>query len=179
MPKQGPSEASLIQTAAFLPIAFRPSPRPTVVVVLPSPAGVGLMAVTRIRWPSFSFASDLMNASDTLALSCPYGKRCSFEMPILAAISWIGFLLAARAISISDIFYNLKAELMYIFQDPSRSPTESPTEAAQSLAFCLPSPAGRTRLITMRPPTHWTVTPTSLISMILLEMPSPDAREAS
>ncbi len=30
----------------------RPSARPTVVVVLPSPAGVGLMAVTRISLPS-------------------------------------------------------------------------------------------------------------------------------
>ena len=28
------------------------SPRPTVVVVLPSPAGVGLIAVTRISFPS-------------------------------------------------------------------------------------------------------------------------------
>ena len=31
---------------------FSPSPRPTVVVVLPSPAGVGLIAVTRISLPS-------------------------------------------------------------------------------------------------------------------------------
>ncbi len=51
-PKFGPSDASRIQIAAFLPIAFRPSPRPTVVVVLPSPAGVGLIAVTRISLPS-------------------------------------------------------------------------------------------------------------------------------
>src|SRR5437899_1416878 len=47
MPKFGPSEASRMQMMAFLPMRFRPSPRPTVVVVLPSPAGVGLMAVTR------------------------------------------------------------------------------------------------------------------------------------
>ncbi len=60
-----------MQIAAFLPIAFRPSPRPTVVVVLPSPAGVGLIAVTRIRWPSGRSASDLMNSSDTFALSWP------------------------------------------------------------------------------------------------------------
>jgi hypothetical protein len=49
---QGPSEASRMQIAAFLPIRFSPSPRPTVVVVLPSPAGVGLIAVTRISLPS-------------------------------------------------------------------------------------------------------------------------------
>ena len=35
----------------FLPMAFRPSFKPTEVVVLPSPAGVGLMAVTRINLP--------------------------------------------------------------------------------------------------------------------------------
>ena len=45
-------EASRMQMAAFFPMRLRPSPRPTVVVVLPSPAGVGLIAVTRIRWPS-------------------------------------------------------------------------------------------------------------------------------
>ena len=41
-----------MQTIAFLPMRFSPSPRPTVVVVLPSPAGVGLIAVTRISLPS-------------------------------------------------------------------------------------------------------------------------------
>jgi len=39
----------------FLPIKFKASPRPTVVVVLPSPAGVGLMAVTKISLP-FGFS---------------------------------------------------------------------------------------------------------------------------
>ena len=51
MPKHGPSDGSRTQMAAFLPIRFSPSPRPTVVVVLPSPAGVGVIAVTRISLP--------------------------------------------------------------------------------------------------------------------------------
>ena len=38
--------------ARSCPVARRPSARPTVVVVLPSPAGVGLMAVTRMSLPS-------------------------------------------------------------------------------------------------------------------------------
>jgi hypothetical protein len=38
---------------AFLPMWLSASPRPTVVVVLPSPAGVGLIAVTRISLPPF------------------------------------------------------------------------------------------------------------------------------
>ena len=35
----------------FLPRAFSASARPVLTVVLPSPAGVGLMAVTRISLP--------------------------------------------------------------------------------------------------------------------------------
>ena len=39
----------------IFPIRFNPSPKPTVVVVFPSPAGVGLIAVTRISFPSSFF----------------------------------------------------------------------------------------------------------------------------
>ena len=59
-----PSYQSLAQgrfadtNAAFLPMRFRPSPKPTVVVVLPSPAGVGLIAVTRISLPSVGLERD-------------------------------------------------------------------------------------------------------------------------
>src|SRR3546814_10550276 len=47
IPKQGPRLGSRRQIIALRPIRARPSPRPTVVVVLPSPAGVGVIAVTR------------------------------------------------------------------------------------------------------------------------------------
>ena len=47
MPKHGPRLGSRRQIAAFLPMWLRASPSPTVVVVLPSPAGVGVMALTR------------------------------------------------------------------------------------------------------------------------------------
>ena len=53
---------------AFLPMRFRPSPRPTLVVVLPSPAGVGVMAVTRTSLPSLFFCAPLMKSNETLAL---------------------------------------------------------------------------------------------------------------
>ena len=52
MPKHGPRLGSLRQTIDFFPILFRPSFKPTDVVVLPSPAGVGLIAVTKINFPS-------------------------------------------------------------------------------------------------------------------------------
>src|ERR1035437_568005 len=53
MPKQGPREGSRMQTVAFFPRRLRASVRPIVVVVLPSPAGVGVIAVTRISLPGF------------------------------------------------------------------------------------------------------------------------------
>ncbi len=40
-PNTGPSAGSRRQMIAFLPMAFSASPRPIVVVVFPSPAGVG------------------------------------------------------------------------------------------------------------------------------------------
>ena len=71
MPKFGPSEASRMQIAARLPMRLRPSPRPTVVVVLPSPAGVGFMAVTRISLPLALPFAESMKSWLTLALSWP------------------------------------------------------------------------------------------------------------
>ena len=53
MPNTGPRLGSRRQSMVFLPRAFMASARPTLVVVLPSPAGVGLMAVTRISLPCF------------------------------------------------------------------------------------------------------------------------------
>ena len=52
IPKTGPREGSRRAMTAFSPIAERASTNPTEVVVFPSPAGVGEMAVTRISFPS-------------------------------------------------------------------------------------------------------------------------------
>src|SRR5262245_13147370 len=101
MPKQGPSEGSRRQLMAFLPMRLRPSPRPTVVVVLPSPAGVGLIAVTRISLPSGLPFIDSTKSMEILALVWPKGRNCSSGIPSFAATSRIGFSLASRAISIS------------------------------------------------------------------------------
>jgi len=45
IPKHGPSDGSRSAITAFLPSFPNASPSPTVIVVFPSPAGVGLMAV--------------------------------------------------------------------------------------------------------------------------------------
>jgi hypothetical protein len=64
-----------MQIAAFLPIRFSPSPRPTVVVVLPSPAGVGLIAVTRISLP---FGRSLQPTMKSAARPWPcHGRRAA------------------------------------------------------------------------------------------------------
>ena len=49
IPKTGPKEGSRRTTTAFFPNLFNPSFNPIEVVVFPSPAGVGVMAVTRMR----------------------------------------------------------------------------------------------------------------------------------
>ena len=51
MPNTGPSDGSRSATTTFLPWRARASANPTVVVVLPSPAGVGLIAVTKMSLP--------------------------------------------------------------------------------------------------------------------------------
>ena len=53
-PNTGPKDGSRRASTVFLPSLFRASARPMLVVVLPSPAEVGLIAVTRISLPRFS-----------------------------------------------------------------------------------------------------------------------------
>ena len=67
-PNTGPSEGSRSAIRARSPIRLSASPRPTVVVVLPSPAGVGLIAVTRISRPSGRSRNDSMKGRVSLAL---------------------------------------------------------------------------------------------------------------
>ena len=54
MPNTGPKEGSRNATTTFFPSFFRLSAKPMVVVVLPSPAGVGLIAVTSINSVSYT-----------------------------------------------------------------------------------------------------------------------------
>src|ERR1700727_1595881 len=102
MPKLGPSEGSRRKIIVFLPIRLSASPKPTVVVVLPSPAGVGLIAVTRMSFPSGRFERLLRKSYSSLAMNRPKGRKADSGAPIFAAISPIGFKRAARAISMSD-----------------------------------------------------------------------------
>ena len=71
MPKHGPKDGSRRQIMAFFPIAFSESPRPTVVVVFPSPAGVGVIAVTRTNLPSVLSFKVFMKSKEIFPLNFP------------------------------------------------------------------------------------------------------------
>ena len=63
-PKTGPMEGCLNARIAFSPIRRRPWAKPMEVVVLPSPAGVGVMAETRMSLPGLR-----LECADSIASS--------------------------------------------------------------------------------------------------------------
>jgi len=89
MPKQGPRDGSLNAMRDFFPSFAMASPRPTVTVVFPSPAGVGLMAVTSISFPSSLSETFLISSLESFALYFPYISMSSSAIPIDAATSLI------------------------------------------------------------------------------------------
>ncbi len=99
MPNVGPIDGCRIATVARFPMCLNPCPRPTVVVVLPSPSGVGVIALTTTYlaagWP----ASSAMASSLIFITSSPCGSSRCEAMPIASAMSSSGFSAAPRAIS--------------------------------------------------------------------------------
>ena len=73
IPQTGPKEGSLKQASELTPILRKPSCKPIVVVVLPSPAFVGVIAVTKTSLPSFLSFKTSLYLKSILALSQPYG----------------------------------------------------------------------------------------------------------
>ncbi len=68
IPKTGPMDGSRRQAIDRSPSPLRASVSPTVVVVFPSPAGVGDIAVIRISLPSGRSSRDVRYPRSTLAL---------------------------------------------------------------------------------------------------------------
>src|SRR2546430_3117408 len=99
MPNVGPIDGWRMATMARLPMWPSASPRPTVVVVLPSPRGVGVMAETTTYFAFGRSFSSSIASSLILATSLPYGSSRCVPMPILAAMSGIGWSRARRAMS--------------------------------------------------------------------------------
>ena len=71
IPKTGPKEGSLKTNIAFCPIFPRPSAKLIEVVVLPSPAFVGVIAVTRTNLPSSLLSNSFIIDKSIFALSLP------------------------------------------------------------------------------------------------------------
>src|SRR5262245_40497114 len=89
-----------MQIAALCPTTFRPWPSPTVVVDLPSPSGVGVIAVTTTYLPRGRSASTRRIASSvTLAFDRPYSSISSSRSPRSVATSAMGRGVTERAIS--------------------------------------------------------------------------------
>jgi hypothetical protein len=74
MPNVGPIDGWRSEITAFLPTCFIAWPRPTVVVVLPSPSGVGVIAVTTTYFAFGRSASSPIASRLILASSRPYGS---------------------------------------------------------------------------------------------------------
>ena len=71
MPNVGPIDGCRSEMTAFLPICFIACPRPTVVVVLPSPSGVGVIAVTTTYFAFGRSASSSIASRRIFATSEP------------------------------------------------------------------------------------------------------------
>ncbi len=89
MPKHGPNDGSLNAATAFTPILFSPSVSPILMVVFPSPAGVGLIAVTKTSLPSGLSENFFITSSEIFALYFPYSSNSSSSIPTFAATSVI------------------------------------------------------------------------------------------
>jgi hypothetical protein len=99
MPNTGPIEGSRRQSTTSLPIFPRPCVSEIDVVVLPSPAFVGVIAVVMISLPSGRSASRSRITCSTLARYRPNGSSTSSGIPADAAISVMGRSSASWAIS--------------------------------------------------------------------------------
>ena len=100
MPNTGPSEGCRSTAVACRPTLPSPCTRPTAVVVLPSPSGVGVTAVTTTYLPEGRAAPTA--SSSILAAWRPKGSRSSGASPSEAPMSVSGRSGAAWAISRSE-----------------------------------------------------------------------------
>ena len=120
IPKTGPIDGSRTTQVALCPRRLRPWLSPIVVTVFPSPKGVGLTEVTRIKNPCLPDDLDFIVSHLILAIVGPCIIKSLLESPSFAAISSIGLGSALRAISkslsivLSERTTHLKPSLLTI-----------------------------------------------------------------
>ena len=98
MPKQGPSEGSRRATTVLRPMRLSPRASPIETVVLPIPARVAEIEVTRMRRLLCACVSS-MRRRGTFAMYLPCCSKSFSSMPIWAATSRMGSSGVACAIS--------------------------------------------------------------------------------
>src|SRR5260370_13196305 len=99
VPNVGPIDGCRIAVVARLPMCLNACPRPKVVVVLPSPSGVGVTAVTTTYLAFGASASSSIADSLIFATCSPYGSSRCMPSPISPAMSSMGLSCAWRAMS--------------------------------------------------------------------------------
>ena len=82
MPNTGPNDGSLNVKIDFFPIFLNPSAIAIDIVVFPSPSGVGLIAVTKINFPTFLVFNFSYTSLEILALYFPYCSMFSSSISI-------------------------------------------------------------------------------------------------
>ena len=94
----GPPDGCLRAPPTFTPRLPRPSIRPQDVVLLPSPRGVGVMAVTSIYFPSGLFFNLSLILRKSSLASLPMGSISSFSSPSLSLhSSGVGMFFSAAS----------------------------------------------------------------------------------
>src|SRR5712691_11437296 len=92
MPNVGPRLGSRSATALLTPIFASPCASPTLVVVLPSPAGVGVMADTSTSLPLRG--RPVNDCKAIFAFQLPYSSTCAGSTPSDFATSMMGLMSA-------------------------------------------------------------------------------------
>ncbi len=100
----GPPEGCRRAPPTFRPILPRPSIRPQEVVLLPSPSGVGVMAVTSMYLPSFLALRRSMIFRKSILAILPMGRISSFSSPSFSRHSSGVGMFASAASEICQSF---------------------------------------------------------------------------
>ena len=102
IPNVGPMLGSRRANACLIPSLPNACAKPIEVQVLPSPAGVGVIAVTKINFPSGLSLTCSQTLFSIFALYFPYCSSPSRSISSIEAISGICFIDAFCEISISE-----------------------------------------------------------------------------
>ena len=112
-PKTGPKEGSRRASITFSPILAKPSVKAMDMVVLPSPALVGVIALTKTSLPFFLSLRSSMISRLILALSFPYLSTYFSGIFAFLAISSIFSIILAPPYTKNNLFLSHNNQMIY------------------------------------------------------------------